>query len=85
MATIYYAETGAYCTRGLQGSNVCDEAWDIAEEIAAEHPEREYILEDDDGVYLFSGDSVVRIGDAGEEWTGIEYDCAPRAGGNDDE
>ena len=85
MATIYYAETGEYCTQGLQGSDVCDEAWQTAERIAADNPEREYVLEDDDGVYLFSGDSHRRIGDAGEEWTGSGLACAPRASSDADD
>jgi len=76
MATIYYADTGEYCTQGLQDADVCDEAWQCAERIARDDSDREYILEDSDGVFLFHGNTHRRIGDPGQEWTGSGLACA---------
>lgn len=71
MASIYYAETAEYATEGLQGSDVCDEAWRAAKRMSACDPDRQYVLEDDDGVYLFeAGEMISQLGDRGEEWGG---------------
>ena len=55
MATIYRASDASIITDGLQGSNVCDEAIQAAQALAAADDE-DVILEDDDGYWLISPD-----------------------------
>lgn len=55
MAAIYTYETGDAITEGLQGCEICDEAIQIAQRIAADRGEP-VVLEDDDGEWLVPSD-----------------------------
>lgn len=55
MAEIYSYQTADTLAAGLQGCNTCDEALQMARELAAERHET-VVLEDDDGNWAISPD-----------------------------
>lgn len=59
-AAITDHETGDYITQGLQGSDVSDQAWRCAVEIAAERSEP-VVLHDDDGDWLVHPDGTREV------------------------
>jgi len=64
MAAIYDYATGYAITEGLQGCETCDEAIDMAIEIAAERGVP-VVLEDDDGNWLVKPDGSPAVQIAG--------------------
>lgn len=59
MASIYDLDSGQAITAGLQGSSVCNEAINVAKNIAKER-RRTVLLEDDDGDWLVGPSGRVR-------------------------
>lgn len=67
MASIYNWQTGDTITDGLQGSRRCDEAINLAREMAAEFGEP-VVLSDDDGAWMVPpAGPCCRLIDAGED------------------
>jgi hypothetical protein len=58
MASILNYQTGEYITQGLQGSNSCDEAIQMATRMANERQEP-VVLDDDDGQWVVNPDGSV--------------------------
>ena len=57
MAAIYHYQTGDVITEGLPGSEICDEAWRCALEMARERNEP-VVLDDDDGCWVIHPDGA---------------------------